>query len=179
MLTYFPVVIEQGNLMSNFDTAMLTVLKNEGGFVDNPHDSGGPTNMGISLKFYRTVIDPTATAEDIKALTPQTVSIIYKTHWWDRFKYERILDQSIATKLLDMSINMGPVPAHIALQRAVLAANGFALIQDGVLGDQSITQINVANPASLLASFKSELAGHYRMIGSSFFINNWLSRAYQ
>jgi len=164
--------------MSNFDTAVLTVLKNEGGFVDNPHDPGGPTNMGVSLRFYRTVIDPTATAEDIKALTLQTVSLIYKTHWWDRFKYDRIVDQSVATKLLDMSINMGPLSAHIALQRAVLAATGHALVEDGVLGEQTIARINEANAVSILASFKSELACHYRMIGSSFFIDGWLRRAY-
>ena len=35
--------------MSDFNDAIPTVLRHEGGFVDSPNDPGGATNFGVSL----------------------------------------------------------------------------------------------------------------------------------
>ena len=51
--------------MADFKQAIAKVLKNEGGYVDNPNDLGGTTNFGISLRFLQS-IDKTATKETIK-----------------------------------------------------------------------------------------------------------------
>lgn len=163
--------------MSNFDTAIITVLKREGGFVDNPHDSGGATNFGISLRFLKS-IDSNATIEDIKNLTTENASNLYKLHWWDKYQYERIINQSIATKVFDAAVNMGSHWSHIGLQRSVLAASGISLKEDGILGDKSIAEINNVNPTELLVAYRSELAGIYRSFNEREFIDGWLARAY-
>ena len=39
--------------MSDFNVAVDFVLENEGGLSENPKDTGGITNFGISLRFLR------------------------------------------------------------------------------------------------------------------------------
>lgn len=35
--------------MSNFDDAFTYTIGNEGGYSNDPNDSGGPTNFGITI----------------------------------------------------------------------------------------------------------------------------------
>ena len=46
---------------SNFDAAMAEVFSHEGGYVNDPRDPGGETNMGISKRSYPN--------EDIRGMT--------------------------------------------------------------------------------------------------------------
>jgi len=165
--------------MSNFDTAILTVLKNEGGYVDNPSDPGGATNFGISYRFLSSLEkNKTVTYSDIRALTQDQAIAIYKSQWWDRYQYGRINDQSIATKLLDLSVNMGAANAHTSIQRAIRSVNGVRLNEDGILGDESIKEINAVNSIELLCALKSEAAGRYREFKNPHFLEGWLNRCY-
>lgn len=169
--------------MSTFEIAILTVLKNEGGFVENSNDSGGPTNFGISLVWLR-LMGFNVNVDYVKHMTQETAIAIYKKYWWDRQSYFRITDQSIATKLFDLAVNEGTSQAFKLIQRACWSVNGYrSLIDDGVLGEVSLTAINNAQPALILASLRSEAAGFYRSLVSERpkyeeFINDWLRRAY-
>lgn len=164
--------------MADFSEAIETVLHNEGGFVDDPDDDGGATNWGISLRFYKK-INPSATVEDIKNLTPQRAMEIYKQYFWDPNHYGDIKDIDIATKVFDAAVNSGPVPANICLQRAIKAQSpAQILLEDGVLGPKSIAAINSYDKSTLLPALKSELAGHYRQIADKKYLNGWLHRAY-
>jgi lysozyme family protein len=178
--------------MSNFDTAVITVLKHEGGFVDDPKDPGGATNFGISLGFLKKIgeldlngllhgdfdHDGEITAEDIKAMTREQAIELYRAHWWDKYQYERIVSQQIATKVLSLSVNMGGPQAHKCLQRAIRAVSGHLLLEDGIIGPKSIVEVNNLNANELLASYRSEAAGFYRSLNKPRYINGWLSRAY-
>lgn len=175
--------------MSNFDTAILTVLKHEGRFVNDPSDPGGATNYGVSLRFLKKTgelewdfdKDGAIDADDIKAMSQEDAISIYRKHWWDEYQYERIINQGVATKLLDLSINMGAFSSHRCLQRAVRSASGseIILIEDGILGAKSIAAINSASHAELLSSFRSEAAGYYRSLNKPKYIHGWLNRAYE
>lgn len=160
--------------MSNFDTAVLPLLKQEGGLT---HDEAGLTNHGISLRWLASV-KHSASENDILEMTPEAAAALYKEFWWDRYHYQRIISQEIATKLLSLAVNLGPMPAHVCLQRAVRSATGVILHQDGILGDESFNEINKANPLELLAALKSEAAGKYRRIGNTEYLEGWLNRAY-
>lgn len=163
--------------MSHFDRAMQTVLHHEGGYVDDPHDAGGATKYGISLRWLKTV-DKNADKSIIKNLTLGTAVKLYKTHWWDRYDYDRINNEQVATKIFDLAVNMGATQAHKLAQRAVRAATGRVLVEDGILGSKSIAAINSANPDILLAALRSEAACYYRSLNQPRFLNGWLNRAY-
>jgi lysozyme family protein len=82
---------------------------------------------------------------------------------------------------MDLCINMGNVSAHKCLQRAVRAASGEILTEDGVLGVKTIAVVNRSDEKLLMPALKSEAAGYYRSIkykGSQDFLKGWLNRAY-
>lgn len=178
--------------MSNFDTAIITVLKHEGLFTNDPQDPGGATNYGVSLRWLKSVGDLNADGfmdgdfdhdgdvdvDDIKKMTKEDAIQLYRTHWWDNYSYERITNQLIATKVFDFAVNMGSKPAHRCLQRAIRAVNGIRLLEDGIIGMKSLEAINTVYPDILLAAFKSEAAGFYRSLNKPHFIDGWLNRAY-
>src|SRR5690606_28086497 len=66
---------------------------------------------------------------------------IYKKYWWDKYHYEAINSLAIATKILDMAVNMGAKQATELVQKA---ANwcGHNLKEDGILGAKTLAAIN-------------------------------------
>jgi lysozyme family protein len=149
--------------MSHFDKAINTVLKHEGLFSNDPSDPGGATKYGISLRFLRTLEglgdvdnDGDIDVNDIMKMSLQDAIGIYKSQWWDKYRYEEILDISLATKVLDLSVNMGASQAHKLVQKAL------GLKADGVLGDKSIAALNnEEHPANALTRIAEEAARFY------------------
>lgn len=159
---------------SNFQIAILVVLRHEGGYVNDPNDSGGETKYGISKRTYPSL--------DIKNLTVDQASQIYYRDWWTRFKYGQITNLGIAQKILDTSINLGAGRAHKLIQQC-LQVNGFPnIVNDGNLGPISLAAINKCDPTTLLASFRQAQATYYKAIVSAHpedqkFLKGWLIRA--
>lgn len=93
--------------MASVDKLAPFILKWEGGFVDDPIDLGGATNMGVTISTWRRVgYDKTGDGvidiEDLKLLTPEeVVHKVLKPHYWDRWKADQIKNQSIADILVD------------------------------------------------------------------------------
>ena len=151
--------------MAKFEDAIGTVLRNEGGYVNDPNDAGGETNFGISKRSYPNV--------DIKNLTVEEASAIYKRDFW---KFDGINDQAVATKLFDSYVNMG----WSAIRAAQLAAG--AVPADGEYGPHTEAAIN--NTADFLGSYRTQLAVHYKNIvvnnpAMGKFLAGWLRRAAQ
>lgn len=157
-----------------FLRAVETVLKHEGGYVNDPRDPGGETKYGISKRSYPSL--------DIANLTREQAVAIYKRDWWDRYGYGRIEDAAVATKVFDMSVNMGPATAHKILQKA-LNFLGHTLVVDGILGTKTLDAVNRTDPARLLQALKWHCAEHYYRLAESSpsnrtFLFGWLRRAY-
>jgi lysozyme family protein len=179
-------------LMSNFDTAIITVLRHEGLFVNDSDDAAGATNYGVSLRWLKSIgdldndgfidgdfdHDGDVDVLDIKKIQPNDATKLYRQYWWDKLSYEKIANQLIATKVFDLAINMGRKSAHICLQRAIRAASDIKLLEDGILGPKSLAAINAANVEILLAALRSEAAGFYRSLNKTKYIAGWLNRAY-
>lgn len=161
------------SLSAAFEAAIGPLIAREGGYVDNPDDSGGPTKYGISQLSYPGL--------NIKDLTLDQAADIYKKDYWDRLDLDR-LPAAVAAKVFDVAVNMGLTHGVVVLQRA-LRACGFPVEEDGILG--GITARTAAMPiqAVLLAAMRSETAGIYRMIARTnpdeeVFLDGWLRRAY-
>lgn len=181
--------------MSDFLAAMPTIFKHEGRFSDDANDPGGATDYGISLRFLKSLgdldkdgwpdgdinHDGECNVEDIKALGRVDAERLYKAYFWDKAGYDRIHSQVVATKLFDLAVNVGLTGAHKIAQRAVRAATGLNLPDDGIMGLRSIAGLNMSTSVILLVAIKAEAAGYYRSIkfkGSEKYINGWLNRAY-
>ena len=152
--------------MANFELSIPTVLKNEGGYVNDPADPGGETNFGISKHSYPNV--------DIKNLTEAEASALYQKDFW---KFDGINDQAVATKLFDSFVNMGRRAIRFA--QALVGAE-----QDGVYGPGTEAAINSADPEQFLSGYRNSLVDYYRGLverDSSLgeFLAGWLRRAAQ
>lgn len=182
--------------MSDFKLAILTVLRHEGGLVNDSADPGGITNYGISLRYLRglaqqnpdllTLYDVNSDGQidstDIRSMTQQEATEIYKTQWWDKNNYGLINDQALATKIFDLAVNVGNVTANKFLQKAVNQVNGnSALLIDGIIGPQTIAFINKLDPVALLTSVRAFASDYYQMLAAknptlNKFLKGWLNR---
>ncbi|MBI1214533.1 MAG: hypothetical protein GC185_01780 [Alphaproteobacteria bacterium] len=174
-----------GNL--GFDAAMAIVAMQEGIYSDDANDAGGPTKYGWSLRAARQYgmefdVDHDGDVDiyDIRKLEPLKAVQEFRLHFWPAV-YEQLPPQ-IASKAFSFAVNMGPHFSHVLLQRAVRAC-ADAIAEDGALGPRSIAAVNAIYQPSLLAAYRSEAAGYYRLIAakntaSGKFIGGWLNRAY-
>ena len=116
-------------MLKTFDEIIEQVLEHEGGYVDDPTDSGGETKYGISKRAYPD--------EDIKALTVEKAKELYKRDYWDRFKVDNLPDR-IRHIYFDMCVNMGGGRATKILQEACNSKNSNKIDVDGGIGKNTI-----------------------------------------
>lgn len=118
-------------LVAEFKPAFEIVLKHEGGYANNPYDAGGETKYGISKAQYPSL--------DIKNLSLDTASSIYKRDYWDKNRLGEINSQSIANFCLDVVVNHGRGPWLI---QQTVNASGGRIANDGKIGPKTIEAIN-------------------------------------
>lgn len=177
-----------------FEDAIQKTLQHEGRFVDDPDDPGGATNFGVSLRFVKGELDGTEVVgvefdlngdgkvdvEDIRNMTRDMAIAVYFSAFWDK-RFEQ-MDDLIAEKYFDFSINMSKKQATMLVQRACISA-GFPVSVDGGLGPETMGALEKAEPACVLAALKAEAAAFYRLLAvldpvKEKFLKGWLKRAY-
>ena len=114
---------------------------------------------------------------DIKNLTVEGASAIYKRDWWDAHHYSDILPQMVATKTFDTAVNLGAGRAHRILQEAA------GVTVDGVLGPATLGVVNTMNSLTLIVTFQNLQAAYYRELVAKDpalqkFLNGWIARAF-
>jgi lysozyme family protein len=124
-----------------FNKVVAQILAAEGGYVNNPADPGGETNLGITWPVLKQAISlgllPTATT--IKALTVDQAKIIYEELFWKPVKGDA-LPITMALYVFDSAVNQGISPAVKMLQRAL------DVPQDGVMGSATMSAITRIRP---------------------------------
>ena len=113
-------------MKSNFDRCLEEVLRHEGGYVNDPHDPGGETNMGISKRSYP--------KEDIKGMTRARAAEIYRRDYWDRLHADH-LPPPLALLTFDAGVNCGVSRSARWLQVAVGAK------PDGEIGSRTLLAV--------------------------------------
>jgi lysozyme family protein len=103
-------------LKSNYNSCLQKVLKDEGGYTNDPADSGGPTNFGITLSDYRRYVDKTGTALNVRNMTVDEAKIIYKSKYWDALGCDD-LPSGVDYTVFDYGVNSGLGRSRKALQR--------------------------------------------------------------
>jgi len=162
--------------MADFWKAMYYVLDWEGGYSNDPADRGGATNYGITQSTLTRYINthPGARVPDrVERIGIKDAEEIYKADYW---KFDKIESQSIATKLFDISINMGYRTAIKMVQSII------GLDVDGVLGPITAAAINAKDPADLMLDLVNSCVNRYLSIlagdpSQEKFRRGWLRRA--
>lgn len=103
----------------NREKAITETLKWEGGYSNVPSDPGGPTNYGITIADVRKYINPSANAEDVRAISKQQAIKIYQEKYWKTPYYDcDKLASGVDLSVFDFGVNSGPSRAKKYLDKA-------------------------------------------------------------
>lgn len=139
--------------MANVKKLAPFILKWEGGFVNDPDDAGGATNKGVTIGTYEAYCRkkgyPKPTVERLKNLTDTEWTEILKTMYWDRWRADEIVNQSVANILVDWVWASG---AHgIKRPQRLLGVTA-----DGIVGPKTIAALNARTPEELFQEIKAD-----------------------
>src|SRR5260370_12356466 len=130
-----------------FDACLAFTLRAEGGYVDDPADPGGATNMGITLATYREWSgDPAFGPTQVEDMTERTARAIYRSLYWNPLRADALaigLDLSV----FDIGVNAGIWRSPRLLQRAL----GFTGEEvDGCIGPETLGAPAECDPCPLV-----------------------------
>ena len=131
--------------MANYRVLVPFILRWEGGFVNDPLDRGGATNKGVTLATWESYCKKkgkNGTVETLKKMSDADWESIFKGLYWDRFRADEIVDQSIANILVDWLWASG-IHAIRHVQRIVGTKD------DGIMGPKTLAAINGESPLTL------------------------------
>lgn len=127
--------------MQSVEDIAKEIVAREGGFVNDPDDPGGATNLGVTLHtLQRLGLDLTGdgavTVQDLREITRERAIEIYIEHYFIRPGIAQ-LPEVVQASVFDMMVNAGSNAVKI-LQR-LLTDMGFPCMPDGAIGPQTIS----------------------------------------
>lgn len=149
----------------------------EGGFTDDPHDPGGPTNLGVTLAVFAAWRKTTVSAanrarliRDLKAIDRDTVHALYRSRYWETAHCDA-LPEPLAFMQFDAAVNHGVGTAIRCLQEAL----GVSV--DGEFGPETRTAAANAPMAAALDAYAAIRERRYRALPHFWrFGRGWLRR---
>lgn len=120
------------------------IISIEGGFTDNPLDSGGPTRYGITERVARKY----GYTGRMDCLPKEFAFSVYETIYWNAVCADDLLliSEDLAYEVVDTAINMGVYRASTFLQRWLNVLNRsqelyIDLTVDGKMGNKTIAAL--------------------------------------
>jgi len=172
--------------MADFKLFWPILLRQEGYYANQAHDSGGETWEGIARNKYPAwsgwaIVDsyrqdphfPSVLKLDLP-LQAKVLSF-YKLSQWDAIGADQIQNQSIANFLADWGVNAG-LSVPIKHVQKILA-----LDVDGKVGPQTLAAINFTSGPDLFKKLQGEREQFYIDVVTAHpedkeFLSDWLSR---
>lgn len=149
------------------------ILKWEGGFVNDPNDSGGATNKGVTLATFRKYKGASATVDELKAITDDDWDAIFKQMYWDKFKADEIASQCVANLCVDWYWMSGTKVIKY-VQRLI------GTTEDGIVGKQTLARLNAKGDGLVLDIYNYRKDFYHRIVASrpnqKRFLRGWLNR---
>jgi lysozyme family protein len=158
---------------NNFEKAFNFVMKSEGGYVNNPKDPGGETDLGVTKAAWSTWLKRPIQLGEMAKLQLSDVKPFYKALYWDK-AYCSKLPTGLDYCLFDAEVNMGVGQAIRLLQKSL------GCVPDGVIGENTMIAIHNANPEDLIDKFSAQKEQFYRSLAAfNTFGKGWLARVAQ
>lgn len=171
-----------------FKRVSKTVLRNEGGFVDDPDDAGGATNMGIAWptwqQYAKLDLGVEPTLENLKNLTERQAEIIYRKRYWEPKGFCGIDDPRVALMVYDWTITSGKAVREV--QEVLSSKFGKNVVADNAMGSATVAAINsVEEQDELVSEIAKSRKDYYRSLAfnrdgsrnsNEKFLKGWLNR---
>ncbi|MXV16820.1 glycoside hydrolase family 108 protein [Hufsiella ginkgonis] len=164
--------------MADFNKAFQVTIGHEGGYANNPLDTGGETVFGITRRDHPNssiwhAVDqhkknhgmPAAVAKiNADNFILEGAKAIYYSSYWQINRLNDINDQAIANELFDTGVNQGTGQAARYLQRALNVTNKNQrlypdLVIDGKIGAYTINALNSHPDKALLYKILNVMQG--------------------
>lgn len=157
-----------------FFEALPFILKEEGGYVNDPQDSGGATNKGVTQKTYDAFRKSQGYEERaVRYLTKEEASKIY-AGIWESCKASK-LPNGLNVLHFDFAVNAGNKQAAKILQRTV------GVEDDGIIGPVTLEKIMSTNTEDMIHEYSEFRRVFYRSLATARqkdlkFLKGWLLR---
>lgn len=122
------------------------------GFANDPKDTGGATQTGVTIGTYRSwcrkhkVSEPTV--ENLKCIPYATWLSILKEGYWDKWRADEILGQGVANMLVDFVWASG--------SHGIKEPQKFlGVVPDGVVGPKTLSAVNSRGPITLFYQLRN------------------------
>ena len=160
--------------MTGLDECLGFTLREEGGFVDDPRDPGGATNMGVTLATYRAWSgNPEADAAQLRALPRSLATCIYGAGYWNPVRADALPD-GIDLLVFDFAVTSGTMHSARELQ-AALRMDSVEI--DGSIGPDTLSAVRKADVRSVIATLATRQGAFYRALPTfHIFGEGWLGR---
>jgi lysozyme family protein len=180
--------------MANFQPAFNITMGNEGGYANNPNDSGGETWRGIARNYWPQwggwpIVDqiagtkPPNLNQALMADAPLNTMVeqFYQQNFWDTVSLSGINCQQTANQLFDIAVNMGTGIAGRILQEAINTLAPGKVTVDGMAGPLTVQAANSLNDEALYNAVCALRKQRYESIiaanpSQAVFENSWFSR---
>lgn len=122
-----------------------SIIAVEGGYVNDPTDSGGETNFGVTVAVARA----SGYAGPMVDMPRNVAFDIYAAKYWDVVLGDRLVElhEGITEEVVDTAVNMGPARAGKFLQRSLNVLNNGGklypdLVVDGGIGPATLSVLS-------------------------------------
>lgn len=169
--------------MAQFHNFLPTLLRFEGGYVDDPYDPGGATNMGITLTTFKRYAKPLLGVppelEHLRQMDSRQAGRIYKIEYWDRIYGDDIPFQPLADIMFDFYVNAG---AHaVTCLYKVLNTHGAAHPIHPVMTVETVTSLHAYDLTRVYTHYKEARRAYYIQLVHEHpalrrFLKGWLAR---
>lgn len=145
-----------------FDVGLNWLIRAEGGFVNDPNDPGGATNMGVSLRAVQLRdVDRDGALDfdldrdgdvdewDIRLVTPAQAAEFYRADYWNAAGCTKV-QAGLDVALFDSAVLQGPRTATALLQLAL------KVTPDGLMGPRTAAAARALPLAVALPRFQAE-----------------------
>lgn len=161
-------------MKDNFDASFARIIKSEGGYVNDPSDRGGETNLGVTIGAWGAYLNRAIQPGEMKLLTQDTVRPFYRSMYWDKVKGDD-LPVGVDYAVFDFAVNAGPGRAAKFLQQSVGAT------PDGAIGPGTMALVAKATPTDILQKFAQQKEAFYNSLAEKNpaqqkFLKGWLNR---
>ncbi len=133
----------------SYDASLRCLLQHEGGYSNHPADPGGPTRFGITIHDYRRYVKPAATAGDVRRMTVEEASRIYRARYWDAQRCDE-LPAGVDYAVFDYGVISGIGRSKKVLQRVL------GVKVDGVLGPVTMRAVARCDPKAVIVAICDE-----------------------
>ena len=136
-------------MKSNFQQSLLAVLRHEGGYVNNPADPGGMTNLGCTKAVWEEWVGHPVDERDMRRLSPADVAPLYKAKYWNKINGDA-LPAGLDYVVFDCAINSGPGRAAKFLQEVI------GVTADGAIGPNTLKALAAHNTSEVIDAYQAK-----------------------